>query len=85
MQENDEYRDRAAAHEINLQRLENELDEKEREIEELLQDLENRDGEHAEELKRLADEWRAEVDDARAREAEARDVSGSDFCSENGS
>lgn len=73
-QENDHYRDRLAAAELRISSLEAELEEKEKEVEELLSDLETRDVDHAEALKAAEDEWAAEIDDLRAREAEARDV-----------
>ncbi|KAM0792032.1 hypothetical protein ACM66B_006259 [Microbotryomycetes sp. NB124-2] len=72
--ENDEYRDRTSAHALQIERLENELADKEREIEELLNELDRKDADHVVALRQLEDDIKGEMEDARAREAEARDL-----------
>ncbi|KAK4046105.1 hypothetical protein OIV83_006358 [Microbotryomycetes sp. JL201] len=72
--ENDEFRDRASAHALQVERLENELADKEREIEELLGELDRKDADHVIALRQLEDEIKGEMEDARTREADARDL-----------
>ena len=54
--ENDEYRDRAAAHALQVERLENELADKEQEIEELLAELDSKSADQAIALRQLEEE-----------------------------
>lgn len=54
--ENDEYRDRASAQALIVEGLETQLEDKEREIETLLQDLDERDADHADQLKQYEEE-----------------------------
>lgn len=56
LQENDENRDRASAQALIVEGLETQLEEKEREIEGLLQDLEDRDADHTEQAKQYEEE-----------------------------
>ena len=51
------------------------IEEKEQEIEALLQDLDLRDSDHAAALKELEEDFKGDIEDAKSREAEARDVS----------
>jgi chromosome segregation ATPase len=73
-QELDSHRDRASSLALELEDVRAALDAKEREIEELLAELDEREQVHQEELGKVADEWRDEVEDAREREREARQV-----------
>lgn len=75
-QELDSHRDRASSLALELEDVRAALDAKEREIEELLAELDEREQVHQEELGKVADEWRDEVEDAREREREARQVRG---------
>ncbi|BGP03966.1 anucleate primary sterigmata protein b [Rhodotorula toruloides] len=68
----DSHRDRASSLALELEDVRAALDAKEREIEELLAELDEREQVHQEELGKVADEWRDEVEDAREREREAR-------------
>lgn len=74
LQELDAHRDRATSLALELEDVKTALDAKEREIEELLADLDERDQVHREEVQRVAEEWREEVDEAKDREREARQV-----------
>ncbi|KAK4046670.1 hypothetical protein OIO90_006482 [Microbotryomycetes sp. JL221] len=73
-EENDEYRDRAAAHALQVEKLETELAEKEREIEDLLTELDRKDADHVVALQQLEEDIKGEMEDARAREADVRDM-----------
>ncbi|GAA5983031.1 hypothetical protein JCM10908_006873 [Rhodotorula pacifica] len=68
----DSHRDRATSLALELEDVKTALDAKEREIEELLAELDERDQVHAEELQKVADEWRDEAEEAKDREREAR-------------
>ncbi|POY72208.1 hypothetical protein BMF94_4714 [Rhodotorula taiwanensis] len=70
----DSHRDRATSLALDLEDTKTALDAKEREIEELIAELDERDQIHAEELQRVAEEWRDEVEDAKEREREARQL-----------
>lgn len=74
-QELDEHRDRAASHALQVDELETRLAEKEGEIEELLGEIDQRDVDHQAALKERDEEWKATVEEAKAREAEAVEVS----------
>ncbi|GAA5873076.1 hypothetical protein JCM1840_007316 [Sporobolomyces johnsonii] len=73
-QELNAYRDRATSLSLELEGVKTKLDEKEREIEELLADLDEKDELHREEIGRVDEEWRAEVEGARAGEQEAKEI-----------
>lgn len=73
-QELDAHRDRATSLALELEDVKTALDAKEREIEELLADLDERDQVQREEVQRVAEEWREEVEEAKDREREARQV-----------
>ncbi|KAH8918875.1 hypothetical protein BT69DRAFT_538771 [Atractiella rhizophila] len=57
------YRDKVAAMELRLE-------QKEKEIDDLMHDLDMRDQEHGDEVKRAEEDWKAEIDEARAAKEE---------------
>ncbi|GJN94269.1 hypothetical protein Rhopal_007343-T1 [Rhodotorula paludigena] len=70
----DTHRDRAASLSLELEDVKTQLDAKEREIEDLLREIDERDEVHRQDVERVAEEWRDEVEDAREREAQARQI-----------
>ncbi|SCV70616.1 BQ2448_3378 [Microbotryum intermedium] len=73
-QENDEHRDRAAGHALEVEQLQIELAEKEREIEALLEEHDNRSQDQDLQIKQIDEEWREAVEEAEARKIEALDM-----------
>ncbi|KDE03126.1 hypothetical protein MVLG_06364 [Microbotryum lychnidis-dioicae p1A1 Lamole] len=73
-QENDEHRDRAAGHALEVEQLQIELAQKEREIEALLEEHDNRGQDQDLQIKQIDEEWREAVDEAETRKIEALDM-----------
>ncbi|GAA6058279.1 hypothetical protein JCM3770_002889 [Rhodotorula araucariae] len=70
----DTHRDRATSLALELEDIKTQLDAKEHEIEDLLREIDERDDAHQADLDRVAEEWRDEVEGAREREGQARQV-----------
>ncbi|GAA5974673.1 hypothetical protein JCM11641_007052 [Rhodosporidiobolus odoratus] len=68
------HRDRATALSLELEDTKTQLDAKEREIEELLAELDERAAQHDDDVAKVEGEWRDEVERARAAEAEAKQL-----------
>ncbi|SCZ97806.1 BZ3501_MvSof-1269-A2-R1_Chr7-2g09322 [Microbotryum saponariae] len=73
-QENDEHRDRAAGHALEVEQLQIELAQKELEIEALLEEHDNRSQDQDLQIKQIDEEWREAVDEAETRKIEALDM-----------